>query len=283
MVFGYYEEFKNVQKDKIIYDHSNLDYKASIILESYEDRKPKEGDSKLNFNNECLLILQFIDIAKAIEYLHCKNIVHKNITLENIIITNNFDLKLTGLGINKKENNTNNNTMKERGETKHNTSSGISTNTKLLKKDSKDSNKDNKNDKDKGSKPDSKSDKSDKLLSKKSLSNSNKEIPDSESKKANDIKMFGLLLYDILGGVDLPNPKKFFISNNKDNNELNKLIYNCTKSDENDSITIRPAIRVLLNVFKNKLIALSKYRDIRNLFLTKKESNKLVNFRLLFC
>lgn len=58
------------------------------LLKSRENRRIDE--------NECRKV--FSQLIKAIEFCHKKNIIHRDIKLENVIVDQNFNLKLIDFG-----------------------------------------------------------------------------------------------------------------------------------------------------------------------------------------
>lgn len=67
-----------------------LDLKKCLCDDKYESRFTFTGDIKINI---------IFKICRAIWYLHFKEVIHRNIKPGNLLINNNFDLKLSDFGI----------------------------------------------------------------------------------------------------------------------------------------------------------------------------------------
>ena len=92
-------------------------FENSIILERIEGSSLKKHISKLNKNlislpsNELLYLLLMIDLASGMEFLHNNLLIHRDIKPDNIIVSNNYDLKIIDFGISKKMSGSNESTQ----------------------------------------------------------------------------------------------------------------------------------------------------------------------------
>src|SRR5205823_4560905 len=74
--------------------------------------KGYQFDKYINLNKpgEVQVLLHFLDLVTALEYLHNFKLIHRDLKVNNIMIDNNLDTKLLDFGISRVSDNTSTNT-----------------------------------------------------------------------------------------------------------------------------------------------------------------------------
>ena len=257
-VLGCYENYNNLYQNK---NESNTkNHKISIIMELIKGFSLSEKIQKLTLESihlpeyELIYLIHLIELAQALEFIHSKNLIHRDIKPQNIMISHDFNLKLIDFGISKSSRHTCT-TTKEFGTVRYFPPENVMREMDMTDEDF------------------FKTD--DSSAAKRRIST------------AFDIWSFGLIVSEIFGCespwgndrnqndiiIDLMLKKKFPIPKNLENPKLIYLVENCTKIYPKERIKIKDIIHILFTVFKERLSFISKNRDIRKLFHNKKESN----------
>jgi serine/threonine protein kinase len=100
----------SIQNENIVkyYDYFNENNYFNIVMEYCQGldlkkyiNKFKEEDKRIDRNS---IYKYIIDICKGLKEIHSKNIIHKNIKPENLILTENNKIKICDFGIDKQLN-----------------------------------------------------------------------------------------------------------------------------------------------------------------------------------
>ncbi len=245
-VLGMCEEFHVTLSKKNV-------YVASILLEFISGKTLKSLTKGINKDtiklpqNELIFLLYMIDLAKAIEFLHQMNLVHRDIKPDNILISKDFDLKLIDFGISKTVERTSVNTTSGKGTISYAPPENTVTD---MEEDIED-------------------------WDKTDFSEQRKVY------KSFDIWSFGLILNEVFGCeppwadkkgdankiiLELMNKTKFPVSKSIENREIIDLIKECTIIDPKKRINIANVINTLISIFKDRIRQHSSYIDITNLY-----------------
>ena len=107
----------NVISFKDVFKDTKLDY-FYIVMEYADDgdlnkkiRQQKQKISKEKYFPEEKILKYFYQICKGIEYIHSKNVIHRDIKSQNIFLTKNGTIKIGDFGIAKALTKTNSNAM----------------------------------------------------------------------------------------------------------------------------------------------------------------------------
>jgi len=263
-VLGVYEQrIKTFQNQKKVVNN-----KATILLEMINGETLKNKISYLNSNPESmnnpatklLYLMLMIDLSLSIEFLHGRNLIHRDIKPDNIIISNNLEVKLIDFGISKFTTNSCTQTA-EKG-------------TILYE-------------------PPENFDLCDVDLTKTDLGEQKRKIS-----KAFDIWSFGLILSEIFGseppwgevaGSSITIMKKLMnkerypipkLVNTEENKKLKLLIESCTETNPDERIKISEVISLLVSIFIDALRETSKNYDISKLFSNNSSSTYINNNKL---
>ena len=107
----------NVISFKDVFKDTKLDY-FYIVMEYADDgdlnkkiRQQQQKISKEKYFKEEKILKYFYQICKGIEYIHSKNVIHRDIKSQNIFLTKNGTIKIGDFGIAKTLAHTNSNAM----------------------------------------------------------------------------------------------------------------------------------------------------------------------------
>ena len=200
-----------------------------------------------NPENELLFLLYMLDLAKSLEFLNGRNMIHRDLKPENILISKKFELKLIDFGISKESIHTSTFTTSAKGTLSYAPPENVV------------------------------SDISDDLDPTETNFDEKRKIS-----KAFDIWSFGLILNEVFGRefpwgeefkknpnlvtLALMNKTKFPIAKSIDNPTLVNLIESCTEIYPKDRIEIKEVIKILSNIFLERLNQISQTINILKIF-----------------